>query len=73
MQLTKGSALELINLSESENRIVCAEYNDAKAAELLAESSDSVFVRHPDGDVTEYWGTCEDGDTETSWRVHLHH
>ena len=68
-QLIKGSALELIDLSDRRDQIIHSQYNPAKAAELLAESEGHAT----NGDVEEYWGTREDGDTEMNWRVHLHH
>ena len=60
------NALDLIARSISHTEITHAEWTEQRAADLLAESDDS--VENADQNVIEYWGTDEDGN---EWRVHL--
>lgn len=59
-----GGAQQAIDRSVSHREIVTVDYDAEAQSELEAASEDSV---HTD-DVTEYWGTTDDGD---DWRVHM--
>lgn len=57
-------AASAIARSVSQNEIVTIDYDPAAAEDLSAASDGSA-----DGnDVTEYWGTDDDG---SEWRVHM--
>lgn len=65
------SAVEAMNLSEREDRIVHLRFHRVLANDLALDCDDNVR----NGDVTEYWGTSQVDDTQppSHWRVHLHH
>jgi hypothetical protein len=64
------SAIEAMELSAREDRIVHLSYSGVLRAELFADCDDYA----KSGDVTEFWGDShdEDGEKTGEWRVHLH-
>jgi hypothetical protein len=64
------SALEAMQLSEREDRVVHLRYSNVLAADLFADCDDTA----ESGSVVEYWGDSHDADGEKTgeWRVHLH-
>lgn len=68
MQTENLTVQQAIELSSQEDRIVHLDWRLGAERDLRADCEGEA----QSDDEMEFWGGDEDGDTETTWRVHLH-